>query len=184
MKVAIRSITREDQTPFLSAVRSSRRLHHPWVSPASNVTAFKRYLARNDGVSNFGFAVFLPATGQWVGVVNLTNVVYGKFRSGYLSYYAFAGFEGRGYMRRGLLAVVRYSFVTLKLHRLEANIQPGNTSSIALVRRCGFLKEGFSPGYLKINGRWRDHERWALVHNARDMRSDRHFRPARSGPET
>jgi [ribosomal protein S5]-alanine N-acetyltransferase len=49
------------------------------------------------------------------------------------------------------------------VNRLEANIQPGNTASIALVKSCGFMKEGYSPKYLKINGRWRDHERWAIL---------------------
>jgi len=51
----------------------------------------------------------------------------------------------------------------LRLHRLEANIQPENVASIALARTCGFNKEGYSPAYLKIGGRWRDHERWAIV---------------------
>jgi ribosomal-protein-alanine N-acetyltransferase len=46
---------------------------------------------------------------------------------------------------------------------LEANIQPTNVASIALVKACGFLQEGYSPRYLKINGCWRDHERWAIL---------------------
>lgn len=101
--------------------------------------------------------------GDIVGVVNITNIVRGSFKSGYLGYYVFAGYERQGYMRAGLRAVVRYAFDSLKLHRLEANIQPGNSASAALVRSCGFRKEGYSPRYLKIGGRWRDHERWAIL---------------------
>jgi [ribosomal protein S5]-alanine N-acetyltransferase len=51
----------------------------------------------------------------------------------------------------------------MKLHRLEANIQPSNTRSIRLVKRLGFRREGHSPRYLKVAGRWRDHQRWAMV---------------------
>ena len=65
-------------------------------------------------------------------------------------------------MTEAVQLVLREAFVTLKLHRLEANIQPGNEPSRALAQRCGFELEGFSPRYLKVGGRWRDHERWAL----------------------
>ena len=63
----------------------------------------------------------------------------------------------------GLKFVLKEVFTSLDLHRIEANIQPGNTSSIHLATRNGFLKEGFSPRYLKINGIWQDHFRFALT---------------------
>jgi ribosomal-protein-alanine N-acetyltransferase len=66
-------------------------------------------------------------------------------------------------MSEGLSKVIEHAFRRLKLHRLEANIQPGNARSKRFAKRLGFRREGFSPRYLKINGRWRDHERWALV---------------------
>ncbi|MEO6293613.1 MAG: GNAT family protein [Burkholderiaceae bacterium] len=89
--------------------------------------------------------------------------ILGQFCSAYLGFYAFAGQERQGFMGEGLQAVTQHAFKTLQLHRLEANIQPDNAASIALVTVCGFAKEGFSPHYLKIADQWRDHERWAIL---------------------
>ncbi len=52
--------------------------------------------------------------------------------------------------------------------RSEPNIQPSHRASVRLVRRCGFRRERFSPGYRKGFRRWRDHERSAIT--AADLR--------------
>ncbi len=96
-------------------------------------------------------------------MINLSEIVRGAFQSAYLSFYAHARHSRQGFMSEGLPAVVREAFRALRLHRLEANIQPGNQGSLALVERLGFRLEGFSPKYLKIGGRWRDHQRFALT---------------------
>ena len=88
-----------------------------------------------------------------------------------MGYYIGAPFAGRGYMTEAIRLMLRYAFRDLKLHRIEANIQPENVASIALVRRAGFRREGYSPRYLKISGRWRDHERWAIL--AEDWKAKR-----------
>jgi ribosomal-protein-alanine N-acetyltransferase len=100
---------------------------------------------------------------ELAGVANISEIVRGNLRSGYLGYYAFVPNDGCGYMRAGLTKLIRLSFRKHGLHRLEANIQPANVRSIALVQSLGFSREGYSPKYLKIGGRWRDHERWALT---------------------
>jgi [ribosomal protein S5]-alanine N-acetyltransferase len=163
--IAIRAVSASDQQAFVAAALRSRELHQPWISAPYDKTAFARYVARFDGKSNFGFVVVLTESGELAGAINLTNVVHGAFQSGYLGYFAFAGHQGHGYMKRGLSLLTRYALRQLKLHRLEANIQPANIASLALVRSCGFSQEGYSPAYLKIGGRWRDHERWAFVKN-------------------
>ena len=91
------------------------------------------------------------------------EIVRGIFCSGYLGYYAFAPHHGHGYMKQGLRAILSEAFGRQRLHRLEANIQPENEASRRLVKGAGFRLEGFSPRYLKIAGRWRDHERWAIT---------------------
>jgi ribosomal-protein-alanine N-acetyltransferase len=114
------------------------------------------------GPSDFGFLVRNRETGEIAGYIEITNIVRGPFQSAYLGFYVFKGFERQGYMKRALRTIVQRAWKALRLHRLEANIQPANAASIALVRSLGFQKEGYSPRYLKIGGRWRDHERWAI----------------------
>ena len=101
-----------------------------------------------------------------MGVVNVSEIVRAALQGAYLGYYAFQPHAGEGYMTEGLALVLRHAFRRLGLHRLEANIQPRNLASRRLVRRLGFRKEGFSRRYLKVGGRWRDHERWAIVREA------------------
>jgi ribosomal-protein-alanine N-acetyltransferase len=98
-----------------------------------------------------------------VGYFGIGQIFFGHFRNAYLGYYGFEPHAGQGYMREGLELVLRHAFETIRLHRVEANIQPENARSIALVRSAGFRKEGLSLRYLKIGGRWRDHERWAIT---------------------
>ena len=94
-------------------------------------------------------------------MVNINEIVAGAFLSAYLGYYGMSEFRGSGMMGEALRATVELAFGELGLHRLEANVQPANTASLALLRRR--VPQGFSPRYLRIDGQWRDHERWALL---------------------
>jgi ribosomal-protein-alanine N-acetyltransferase len=146
---------------FLAAVKRSRKLHGRWIAAPDTVAKFDAYLHRLNKGSHIAYWV-VTETRDLAGVINISEIVRGSFRSAYLGYYAFEPHHGRGYMTRGLAAVLRAAFRKHGLHRVEANIQPGNAESKALVQRLGFHLEGFSPRYLKIAGRWRDHERWAI----------------------
>ena len=159
--VRLSLLSAKDRDAFLAAVARSTRLHRPWVSPPSTPEAFRKYLEKLDGTRAVGFRAMVGR--DLVGVINVSEIVHGSFLSAYLGYYAFAPHSRHGYMSAALSGVVTRAFRQLRLHRLEANIQPGNSASIALVRRLGFRKEGFSERYLKIGGRWRDHERWAIT---------------------
>lgn len=160
------------RSEFLDAVKRSRRMHAAWVYPPSTPEAFSAYLRRLRLETWLGYWV-CTERGELAGVINIGEVVRGSFRSAYLGYYAFVPHNGRGYMKRGLCSVLSEAFSRHRLHRLEANIQPGNASSRRLVERLGFRMEGFSPRYLKIGGRWRDHERWAITAEEWKMRSRR-----------
>jgi ribosomal-protein-alanine N-acetyltransferase len=163
LRVLLRPPQSQDQAELLAAVRRSRALHHPWLHPPKDAKSYDSYLRALEHPSRAGFFVCLQDGGEIAGVVNLSEIVRGGFQSAYLGYYAFLPHAGCGLMTEGLPLVLRHAFLKMRLHRLEANIQPDNRASIALVEKLGFRKEGFSPRYLKIGGRWRDHERWAVL---------------------
>jgi ribosomal-protein-alanine N-acetyltransferase len=161
--VYLRAPSARDRDEFQGAVKRSRTLHRPWLQAPTTAAAFATYLKRLKRDDHAGFFVCRRQDNAIVGVINLNAIVRGLFHSGYLGYYALAPHAGKGYMTDGMRLVMRHAFTKMKLHRLEANVQPGNLASIALVKRCGFRLEGYSPRYLKIAGRWRDHERWAIT---------------------
>ncbi len=148
---------------FLAAVARSGSLHSPWVFPPHTHEQYGEYMARIRSGRKIAFFVRHCSDEQLVGVVNVSEPVMGAFCSAYLGFYAFAGFDRQGYMTGALALVLDHAFGLLGFHRLEANIQPGNVASAALVSRLGFRREGFSPRYLLIDGEWRDHDRWAIL---------------------
>lgn len=154
------SLRRADD--FLLAVHQSRALHRGWATPPRTREQFRTYLARFRGTANIGHFVCL-SDGALAGVVNINEIVRGAFLSAYLGYYAFVPHHGQGHMREAIRLVMSRAFRAHRLHRLEANIQPTNVRSIALVKGLGFRFEGVSPRYIRVAGQWRDHERWAIT---------------------
>jgi ribosomal-protein-alanine N-acetyltransferase len=161
-RVHVRTLTSDDEREFLMRARASRRLHRPWSHPPTTGSAFRELVEKGTG-ADARLVICRNDDDAIVGYFALGQIYYGHFRNAYLGYYAFEPFAGEGYMREGLELVLRYAFDDLRLHRVQASIQPENARSIALVRGGGFRKEGLSRRYLKIGGRWRDHEHWAIT---------------------
>jgi [ribosomal protein S5]-alanine N-acetyltransferase len=152
-----------DGPAMVALNRASRRLHRGWVTPPIDAPSFARWMTRCRQENVQCLLACRLGDGAIVGVFILSQIVRGMFQSAYLGYYAEQPHAGQGYMREGMQLVLRHAFTTMKLHRVEANVQPENLASIALAKRSGFRLEGFSPRYLKVAGRWRDHQRWAIL---------------------
>mgnify|MGYP001244528995 CR=1 FL=1 len=161
--VFLRYIAQEDYDEMMRLFRESRRFYRGLLNPPADGESFSAYVERNLDEANECFVICRREDGAIVGAINLSQIFRKAFQNAYLGYYLGVKYTGRGYMTEAVELILRYAFRELKLHRIEANVQPENAASIAVLKRCGFKKEGFSEKYLKIGGRWRDHERWAIV---------------------
>jgi len=162
-RVRLSEPTSSDRREFIELVESSVDLHRPWTYPPADAASFRRLIERNRSDDFYALLARRTEDDAIVGLFELSGVVRGSFQNAYLGYWAGQPFAGQGYMREGMQLALRFAFSDLRLHRVEANIQPANKRSLALVQQSGFRREGFSPRYLKIGGRWRDHERWAIL---------------------
>src|SRR5215213_878546 len=175
-RIFLRSPQAKDQVEYLALNRRSASFNRRLASPPTQPEQFAAFLERCRVDTTACFFICRRTDKKLLGSINLSQISRGNFQSAYLGYQIGAEFARQGYMTEAVALMLRHAFFDLKLHRLDANIQPGNVASIALVERAGFVKEGFSRRYLKICGRWRDHERWTIL--AEDWRAGRK-RPGR-----
>lgn len=143
--------------------RRSEKFHRGLIKMSRTRDDFEAFLERNEKPENECFLIVRERDDAIAGMINLSQIFYGPFCNAYLGYGLGVDFTGDGLMTEAVALVLRFAFKDLKLHRIEANVQPENQPSIAVLKRCGFTREGFSRKYLKIGGRWRDHERFAII---------------------
>lgn len=181
-RVVLNRASRADRAELVRGNQASRAYHHPWAEPFTDDAGFDAWLTRSLTGPHVQLVARAAASGEVIGVVNVNDIVGGFFQSAYLGYYGMVHNAGRGLMTEAVGRAVSFAFADLGLHRLEANIQPENHRSLALIQRLGFRREGYSPRYLRIGGVWRDHERWAVLADEWDDSGwmSRHPAPASS----
>lgn len=167
--------TPRDRDEYLTLRRRSAAFLKRWEPappPGRKAAAlFTEWLRSSRGGRHEKLLIRRLEDGALVGAINLNEIVRGPSQSCFLGYWIGAEHARRGYMTEAIQLALRHGFATLGLHRVEANILPTNRPSIALVKRAGFRREGYSPRYLRIAGRWEDHERWALLADSRKPRA-------------
>jgi ribosomal-protein-alanine N-acetyltransferase len=138
-----------------------------WPRDDLSRTAYRRRVkhyqreARED--LGYAFLVFETESDRLVGGLTLSNVRRGVTQSAMLGYWLGQPHVGSGRMTSAVRAVLPHAFEPLRLHRVEAAVQPGNARSISVLKRAGFSEEGLARRYLKINGQWQDHLLFAML---------------------
>ena len=168
-KVFLRQPTAEDFAEYVRLAKQSEKFHRGLMKMAKTREEFDAFLRRSEQETNECFLICRNEDRAIAGMINLSQIFRGSFQNAYLGYGLGVKFTGQGLITEAIKLILKYAFTDLRLHRVEANVQPHNTTSIAVLQKTNFTKEGFSRKYLKVGGRWRDHERWAII--AEDYKS-------------
>ena len=100
---------------------------------------------------------------MFAGQVTVTNIAGGSARWAQVGYWIDRRHAGQGVIPTAVALVVDYCLFELGLHRIEVAIRPENTASLRVVEKLGFTEIGYAPGYLHIDGDWRDHRLFAVT---------------------
>ena len=173
MKVRVRAATIADAQQFISLAILSTPHFEGRASPPIETESFRDYVRPAVAGLRHLYLVLDMSNDQLLGAVTINNILRGMHHCGTIGYWVGVPFQHSGVMTAALPLVLDDAFGTLRIHRLEANVESTNLWSKRLLERNGFLPEGQARELIRIQGVWKDHERWALLETDRRFRKDK-----------
>jgi ribosomal-protein-alanine N-acetyltransferase len=154
----LRALSRQHLTPW----------EPQWSRDELTRSSFRRRLrqSQREVRDDLGYAylIFGESPLTLLGGLNISNVRRGVAQSASIGYWIGAPYAGRGFMTEAVRVVAQFAFASLRFNRLEAACLPTNAASARVLVKAGFTHEGRARQYLKIDGRWQDHDLYALLH--------------------
>jgi [ribosomal protein S5]-alanine N-acetyltransferase len=126
----------------------------------------ERTAGRMERDEYYAFGIFLLGTDELIGNISLSDVIRGPLQCCYIGYSLSKEHNGKGYATEAVRLAVEYAFQELKLHRVEAGVMLHNVASMRVLEKAGFHKEGIFVKNVKINGKWEDHQHYAIINPA------------------
>ena len=170
-RLIIRCLDVNDSDLLLDYLKRNRKFLKQWepvrdesyFTKESVLSIIENELKSFNSNNSLCLYIFNRGDNRIIGNVSLTNIVYGPFQSCFLGYKLDESEINQGKITEALSKLIDIAFNEYKLHRIEANIIPDNIRSLKVIRKLGFIEEGKSSRYLKINGKWEDHIHFVLL---------------------
>ncbi|MEM0995761.1 MAG: GNAT family N-acetyltransferase [Bacteroidota bacterium] len=171
-RLIVRPQNQEMLDELVAYLARNREFHRPWAPLHPEAWYARAEQARRllksqvDAREGRGYRFWYATQAKpnrMIGHASLSSVVRGAFQSCHLGYSQDQTACGQGYMTEALKAILHFAFEEVGLHRVEANVVPQNQASRGVLERLSFVQEGAARRFLKINGGWEDHLRFAIL---------------------
>jgi [ribosomal protein S5]-alanine N-acetyltransferase len=173
-RLILRMLDESDINELIDYYKRNKTFLEPWIPKFGNEfftygfqlnrINFEKEL--RDKGSEYRFRIFKKEIPERnIGNVSVSNIVRGVLQSGVLGYSIDEKENGKGIATEAIKKIIQVSFNELNLHRLEANVIPANIASIKVLEKLNFIREGYSKNYCRINDKWQDHIRFAIINN-------------------
>lgn len=165
-RLLLREITKADGADFF-ALRSNKDLMRYIDRPLAQtmqdavnlieiiITALKN----NDGIT---WGITLKDNPQLIGTIGFWRIMKEHYRAE-IGYLLSDAFQRKGIMQEAITAAINYGFNVMRLHSIEANVNPGNTASIMLLEKNKFIREANFRENFYYNGKFMDSLVYSLL---------------------
>ncbi len=167
-RLILRSFAESDIQGF-AAYRSDPEVarYQGWEAPFSLEKAsrfVREMISRTPGDPGqwYQVAIELKSSGELIGDCVFQRLVEDP-RQGEIGFTLARRFQGQGYASEAVSRLLDYLFGELGLHRVRANCDPENITSIRLMERLGMRHEGRFVESLWSKGRWVDEDWYAIL---------------------
>ncbi|WP_314686472.1 GNAT family protein [uncultured Bifidobacterium sp.] len=169
--ITLRPVRLSDEREWEDVRWRNRDWLDPWESGdplGAEPPGFRRWvgLIRRSERQGTGTSMLVDLEGRIVGQVSLGAVSAGALRSGTVGYWVDRVHAGRGIAPMAVALLADWAFhgdPGPRLHRLEIAMLPGNDRSRRVAEKLHARYEGRRSRYMFVDGRWRDHDCYALL---------------------
>lgn len=169
-RVGLRPLSTGDSRAWTEVRRRNAEWLRPWEAtvPPGDTSAPRTFRAlvrdlRRQAREHRALPFTVTVDDVFAGQVTVTNIVGGSARWGQIGYWVDRRHAGQNVIPTAVALVVDYCLLELRLHRIEIAIRPENAASLRVVEKLGIAEIGYAPGYLHIDGAWRDHRLFAIT---------------------